>query len=649
MARRAPIDIMQRYGAHFPDATIKKSNARDFVWFGVINYNFRIQRPQHLVTGIADAGHRVFYLSINFESADDAGRFRIEGMPHHGVFLVRLRVDGPPPANIYAGFTDSQRRQLSQSLDEALLLLNVTEPVAVLEYPSWYEIAAGIPGATVVHDCLDYVGGFSNVPHEMVELEQRLVKQSDLIITTSQPLAEHIAEFRESVIVRNAADVRLFSTAADFDGKRQASHRPVIGYFGAIAEWYRTDWIEACAKQRPDWDFILIGQTTGADVESLRAMENVELRGEQPYGSLPDHLREFDVAVIPFHVTELIRCTNPVKLYEYMSAGKPVVASAMPEVMAATDLVYIANDAVEFEREIARALEEDTPSLRRARQEWASEHTWESRARAFLDAVDICFPKVSVVILAYNNWQFTKACIHSVLTLSDYPRLEVIVVDNASNDETLEELERVRARDPRVHIVRNPKNLGFAGGNNAGIREATGEYVILLNNDTYVTRGWIRELIRPLMQNRTVGLAGPLTNNIGNEQKINIHYANMQEMAIHARQFVRRHLRERFAVENLAFFCVAIRRDVIDRIGLLDESYGIGFFEDDDYCQRVRAAGYKIVIADDVFVHHHLSASFDALGSAEKERQMQRNRALFEQRWGPWKPHVYREAHGFGG
>jgi hypothetical protein len=102
-------------------------------------------------------------------------------------------------------------------------------------------------------------------------------------------------------------------------------------------------------------------------------------------------------------------------------------------------------------------------------------------------------------------------------------------------------------------------------------------------------------------------------------------------------------------VKALAFFCVAIRRDVIAKVGLLDEEYQLGFFEDDDYCARARQAGYRVVVCDDVFVHHHLSASFGKLGTLERGALMKRNRELFESKWGPWEPHRYRDAPGFGG
>ena len=172
------------------------------------------------------------------------------------------------------------------------------------------------------------------------------------------------------------------------------------------------------------------------------------------------------------------------------------------------------------------------------------------------------------------------------------------------------------AQQSFVRHIRNDDNQGFAAGNNVGLSAASGDISILLNNDTYVTHGWILDLIRPMLRHPEIGMCGPVTNNIGNEQKITIAYADMQEMAEASADFAVAHRRETYDVERLAFFCVAIRKQVIDKVGALDETYRLGFFEDDDYCERVRASGFRMVICDDAFVHHHLFASFSQISNA---------------------------------
>ncbi|MBV9826023.1 MAG: glycosyltransferase [Alphaproteobacteria bacterium] len=640
-ATSAPAD---RYGALIAEATRRPEDARDIIWLGVIDWHFRIQRPQHLASNLADAGARVFYISLVFDVLDDRGRFRIIESPYPGVFEVRLRLAEGAADSIYQGLSEAAVAELQQALDEALLILGVRAPVVIVEYPTWHQVAFGIPGATVVCDCLDLATGFNNSPRGLAAAEATMLISSDVVIAASQPLVEHIAPKRPATLIRNAAEVEFFAQAYS---ERPVASRPVIGYFGAIAEWFNIGWIEHAARVKPEWEFRLIGRTDGCDIARAAKLANVSFCGEKPYQELPALLAEFDVALIPFKLVELTRCTNPVKLYEYMSAGKPVVASAMPEVVGATDLAYIADSPSSFVERLEQALREDTSAMRALRQGWAREHTWANRAEHLAAVIDASFPAVSVVVLTYNNWDYTAACLRSLREWSDYPNLEIIVVDNASTDVTRSRLRALARHDRRLRVIFNDDNLGFAAGNNIGIRAAQGEYIILLNNDTYVTRGWVRDLIRPMLLDSQIGLVGPLTNNIGNEQKIRLIYHSMPEMQAASRAFLRSRLRQTMEVDNLAFFCVAIRRAVIDKVGLLEEAYGIGFFEDDDYCRRAKSAGYRLVIADDVFVHHELSVSFDTMGTKAAEL-MARNRTLFEERWGAWTPHQYRAEPGFG-
>src|SRR5262249_53869440 len=146
-----------------------------------------------------------------------------------------------------------------------------------------------------------------------------------------------------------------------------------------------------------------------------------------------------------------------------MAAGKPVVAAPMPEVIEATDLVYIAEDAESFAARVEQALAEDSPELRAQRQEWGRGHDSGSPGRQLGQAIDAAFPLVSVIVLAYNNWEYTNACLFALRSCSDYPNLEIIVVDNASTDETPHRLRELKRQDERLRVIVNDSNLGFAG------------------------------------------------------------------------------------------------------------------------------------------------------------------------------------------
>ncbi len=627
---------------------LDQKGERDLIIFSIIDWDFRIQRPQHLATEFARLGWRVFYLSVHFDDLADstAGRFYIRSNPAPGVFEVKLRCR-QPHQSIYGGIYDPERREeLFSAIEEFQTAIQPNSPIAFVQYPTWLPFIAALRGATIVQDCLDHLAGFNNVSQLAIDFEHRLTELADITVTTSSYLHNVIKKTRDNEIVRNAAEVSYFSKVPN--NVSRSEQRPVIGYYGAISDWFDTKIIDFCARRNPGWNFVLIGSTEGADLGELVDLKNVSFLGEKPYSVLTQFLYDFDVCIIPFKLVELIKATNPVKIYEYLCAGKPVVATDMPELkLLPKNMVYLAKDERQFERMVAKALNEKDPSLVAARQNWAKSQSWSARARRYKTIIQASQPKISIIILCYNNLEFTRACVDSVIRLSDYENYEIILVDNASTDGTRDFLKTLSGND-KIKTILNDNNEGFAEGNNIGIRRATGEYIVLLNNDTYITRGWIVDLIRHFRLTPEVGMVGPVTNMIGNEQKIKIAYADMNEMERKAFLFTSRRRYRSHPVKNLAFFCVAIRRSVIDHVGLLDSSYRLGFFEDDDYCQRVMQAGYRLVVADDVFIHHHLSASFNSIGSEKKRALMLENKAIYEAKWGTWVPHSYRDDPAFG-
>lgn len=625
----------------------KLKNDETIVVFSIIDWDFRSQRPQHMAANFARMGKKVIYVSVHLEQrlGSHTSFSYLRSKPTQGVYEAVLRCTGQVPS-IYAGIENPDTlSELCQGVDELFINLGVRSPTVIIQYPTWYPIASSIQGAKIIFDCMDHLAGFSTAGPQVIAMEHELVASADGVVTSSQYLFDIVGKIRSTTIIRNAAEIDFFGTSPV--EKKTFQNETVIGYYGAIAEWFDVDLIEYAAKVRPQWKFLLIGSTAGAHIESLKELSNVEFTGEIPYRKIPSYLYAFSCAIIPFKLTELIKATNPVKLYEYFSAGKPVVATDIPELkVVPRELIGIAKNKEEFVKKIESALKENKYNGDKRRL-WASQHSWTVRARDFLLYCSHLSPRVSVVVLCYNSLELTKACLSSLEKYSSYENLEVILVDNASSDDTAAYIQSWSSKRDNVKVILNSENLGFAAGNNVGISAATGEYIILLNNDTFVTEGWVRDLIRPMILDSTIGLTGPLTNMIGNEQKINIHYSTMEEMANASRKFTRRQKRNLFETDNLAFFCVAIRRSLIDKIGMLDTRYGLGYFEDDDYCRQALQAGYRIVVADGVFVHHHLSGSFNK-NPALRQKLIEENKEKFEAKWGVWHPHTYRNQAGFG-
>lgn len=236
---------------------------------------------------------------------------------------------------------------------------------------------------------------------------------------------------------------------------------------------------------------------------------------------------------------------------------------------------------------------------------------------------------VSIVMLSWNALEYTQMALESIRlhTTGEY---EIVIVDNGSDSQTVEWL---RAQTD-IRVIYNAVNRGYAGGNNQAIAACCGEYVVLLNNDVIVTDGWLESLLSAFDRIPGLGISAPLSNNVaGTQRTIDSQYANLDEMQAYARRKHERNRGEGYLTDRVIGLCMCIDRRVIEEVGGIDEGFGAGNFEDDDYCIRVRAAGYKIYVCTDSFIHHFGSKTFEA-NKVDWKSMMERNWARFARKWG---------------
>ncbi|GAB2586992.1 hypothetical protein GCM10027066_30460 [Dyella jejuensis] len=613
-----------------------------FVW-SVIDWHFRIQRPQHLSRELAASGHRVFYISNLFVDRSGPG-FTVDPLDSEGrLFRVRLYLKGSPAIYLAIPTPDAQE-QLRASLGELLAWTHSHSCLSLVEHPFWLETARILPNRRIAYDCMDHHGGFADNSPEILAREVELMRIADLLVVTSDWLYEETRQHNpRRLMVRNACQYEHFAMEPEAVFKDEQG-RKIIGYYGAIAEWLDLDLVERVAKCFADCLVLMVGADTAGAQQRLKHLTNIQFTGEVPYAKLPFYLSSFDVCMLPFQIIPLTLATNPVKVYEYLSAGKEVVSIMLPEIRQFGELVRSATDHQSFIEAMRAALAvQPDPEVIARRKQFASEQTWMHRVNDLNNGIAaLTEPRVSVIVVTYNNLDLTDACLTSLEKHSAYTNLEVIVVDNASSDDTAAYLKTWANASGNRRIILNSENRGFAAANNQGLEVATGDYLVLLNNDTYVTPGWIATLVGHMQRTSTLGLLGPVTNNIGNEARIDIDYTDMDEMLRAARQYTAYHVGMLTPLRTAAFFCVMMSRAVYEKIGPLDESFGVGFFEDDDYCRRVEQAGWSIACADDVFIHHNLSASFNKLKQERRQELFEKNRAIYEAKWGAWMPHGYR-------
>jgi GT2 family glycosyltransferase/glycosyltransferase involved in cell wall biosynthesis len=240
----------------------------------------------------------------------------------------------------------------------------------------------------------------------------------------------------------------------------------------------------------------------------------------------------------------------------------------------------------------------------------------------------------SIVIPVFNNLEYTRQCIDSLLVSTKLP-IEVVIVNNASTDGTRDYLQSLRAGSDKFVVIENKVNVGFPGAVNQGLKAATGEYIVIANNDLIFTDQWLERMLSLLLSQPNYGITAPMSNFVSGVQiDKEARYTTIEEMFSYAGKRAVAERGKYFEFPRVAFLCVLFKKELLEKIGGLDERFAPGNFEDDDYCLRLQLAGYTCAIAQDVFIHHFGSKSFLADGEKKYQERLQKNRLLFVNKWG---------------
>jgi len=389
------------------------------VCFSAVNWNFLFQRVHHIATGFAERGHSVIF----FNPPNNLPRDRsfqkpplqyITDFVHymvHGIIrkkaIVNRRLLLYDPDNYFG-----PREVLEHMLTAFNLLMlrvlsflnfqsaKVDVWVFFEPYYSWF-VLPFIGKGRIVYDCADESSAFSNVPSNIAETEENLIKRSSVIFASSRRLAERIAKTNVNCFyLPNAVDFQHFFSA------RRIRHRPrdieslanpIIGFIGAICDWIDIDLICELAEAHPNYSILLVGPVTFGQTE-LDRHANIVMVGTKNYETLPQYLSFMTVCLIPFKINKLTLASNPIKLYEYLAAGKPVVSTDLPEIESnASDIVLIGKDHKDFIQKVEAAVEataRDEESAIARRTEFARANSWGERVQS----MERLFKK-----LAHNN------------------------------------------------------------------------------------------------------------------------------------------------------------------------------------------------------------------------------------------------------
>lgn len=252
------------------------------------------------------------------------------------------------------------------------------------------DVAAKLPHRLLVYDCVDAITEFRDAPASLEDSEARLLRRADLVLASSRPLLDRCAALHPAAIyVPNAGDVERFareSSERPEPAELRSIPHPRVGYVGAIREWFDVDLVRQAVERFPRASFVLVGDDAPL-LAPLRRYANVHPLGPRAYEELPAYLGAMDVCIIPFRQTPLIRHTHPIKVYEYLAAGRAVVSTPMAEIRHLTEVDQAEAGEPFLAALAARLAEPRTPAADARRRASIRGETWDARFQVVEAAV----------------------------------------------------------------------------------------------------------------------------------------------------------------------------------------------------------------------------------------------------------------------
>lgn len=277
----------------------------------------------------------------------------------------------------------------------------IEAPIVWVYHPGYADAVDRLPRKLLVYDCVDNYAAFPayrDEPEWLMRKEERLCRNADLVVTTSRELLDLKAPYnpQHTHLVHNVGDYDHFRTVQDpsvtVAPEIERLEGPVVGFVGAVSDYkLDVDWLLHASERHPEWNLVIVGPVgladPSTDVSRLQARKNVHLLGQRSYAELPRYVKGFDVAAIPYRINAYTRSVFPIKFFEFLATGRPVVISNLPALAEFYEAVHVAEDADGFVARCEEALAAPERGLDE-RLALARAHSWPARIGKIMDLVE---------------------------------------------------------------------------------------------------------------------------------------------------------------------------------------------------------------------------------------------------------------------
>jgi GT2 family glycosyltransferase/Tfp pilus assembly protein PilF len=492
---------------------------------------------------------------------------------------------------------------------------------------------------------------------EIKRQELSMYRNADMVLTVTEEDRRKLIEEAPDLSVGISTDIHPVEAAGTCADRKDLlfvgnyNHDPNVD-----AVLYFVEEIFPRIKQQlPDVKLRIVGNAPTERIKQLAA-DDIIVTGFVP--EVTPYLLESRVFVVPLRYGAGLKG----KIGEALGCGIPIVTTSIGA--EGMNLVHrknsmIADDPESFARCVIEVCGDDSlcGTLSREGQEHAKrnysfetvEEYWkeviefigrgrregpkrirEKRVPGFTRPASVpeLAPEVGIVVPVHDNLDVTRSCWASIRKNTGIP-YDLVLVDNGSAEDVAYEADQ-----NNIRVIRNDSNKGFAHACNQGIRHTHGDFVVILNNDTIATPGWLERLVWHARGDARIGIVGPSTSFAAGPQQIPTSYRSEKDLYDFSEGLYSKNRHSHVDVDKVVGVCMVLRRAMLEDVGLFDTRFGIGNYEDDDICLRARLGGYRVVWAKDVFVHHKGSVTFRSIGM-DYGKIIEENRQKYISKWAP--------------